>query len=177
MAAAHGLSFEKKISRNAEQRAKFEDDPSKFIASEAELDAEIKALSILSEHPELYPEFARLGCVGSLVGLLAHENTDIAIDAVEIIDELTDEDVAAEEAQYDALVEALLEADLLSLLVSNLERLDETQEMGSWWYIPCFRHRRKSLWADHYSRACRQGGEFTTVVIATEYRGKKREEV
>ncbi len=123
------LSFEKKISRNAEQRAKFEDDPSKFIASEAELDAEIKALSILSEHPELYPEFARLGCVGSLVGLLAHENTDIAIDAVEIIDELTDEDVAAEEAQYDALVEALLEADLLSLLVSNLERLDETQEM------------------------------------------------
>ncbi|KAI1421175.1 Catenin-beta-like protein [Xylaria sp. FL1777] len=122
------LSFEKKISRNAEQRAKFEDDPSKFIASEAELDTEIKTLSILSEHPELYPEFARLGCVGSLVGLLAHENTDIAIDAVEIIDELTDEDVAAEEAQYDALVEALLEADLLSLLVSNLERLDETQE-------------------------------------------------
>ncbi|GAW13073.1 hypothetical protein ANO14919_024510 [Xylariales sp. No.14919] len=122
------LSFEKKISRNAEQRAKFEDDPSKFIASEAELDAEIKALSILSEHPELYPEFARLGCLGSLVGLLAHENTDIAIDAVEIIDELTDEDVAAEETQYDALVDALLEADLLSLLVSNLERLDEAQE-------------------------------------------------
>ncbi|KAI1306151.1 Catenin-beta-like protein [Xylaria venustula] len=122
------LGFEKKISRNAEQRAKFENDPSKFIASEAELDAEIKALSILSEHPELYPEFSRMGCVGSLVGLLAHENTDIAIDAVEIIDELTDEDVAAEQAQYDALVEALLEADLLSLLVSNLERLDETQE-------------------------------------------------
>ncbi|KAI0114447.1 Catenin-beta-like protein [Nemania sp. FL0031] len=122
------LSFEKKISRNAEQRAKFEDDPSKFIASEAELDAEIKALSILSEHPELYPEFARMGCVASLVGLLAHENTDIAIDAIEIIDELTDEDVAAEEAQYDALVDALLEADLLSLIVSNLERLDETQE-------------------------------------------------
>ncbi|KAI2640199.1 Catenin-beta-like protein [Xylaria nigripes] len=122
------LAFEKKISRNAEQRAKFEDDPAKFITSEAELDTEIKALSILSEHPELYPEFARLGCVGSLVGLLAHENTDIAIDAIEIIDELTDEDVAAEEAQYDAMVDALLEADLLSLLVSNLERLDETQE-------------------------------------------------
>ncbi|KAI1193981.1 Catenin-beta-like protein [Nemania serpens] len=122
------LSFEKKISRNAEQRAKFEDDPSKFITSEAELDTEIKALSILSQHPELYPEFARLGCVGSLVGLLAHENTDIAIDAIEIIDELTDEDVDAEETQYGALVDALLEADLLSLLVSNLERLDETQE-------------------------------------------------
>lgn len=122
------LSFEKKISRNAEQRAKFEDDPAKFISSEAELDAEIKALSILSEHPELYPEFAQIGCVSSLVGLLAHENTDIAIDAIEIIDELTDEDVEAEDEQWDALVDALFEADLLSLLVSNLERLDETQE-------------------------------------------------
>ncbi|KAI1438429.1 Catenin-beta-like protein [Xylaria sp. CBS 124048] len=122
------LSFEKKISHNAEQRAKFEHNPAKFIVSEAELDGEIRALSILSEHPELYPEFARLGCVGSLVGLLAHENTDIAIDAIEIIDELTDEDVAAEEAQYDAMVEALLEADLLSLLVSNLDRFDETQK-------------------------------------------------
>lgn len=122
------LRFEKKITHNADQRLKFEDDPSKFIASEAELDAEIKALSILSEHPELYPEFARMGCLGSLVGLMAHENTDIAIDAIEIIDELTDEDVAADEAQYDALVNALLEADLLSLLVSNLDRLDETQE-------------------------------------------------
>ncbi|KAH9885188.1 DUF1716-domain-containing protein [Xylariomycetidae sp. FL2044] len=123
------LNFEKRISKNAELRAKFETEPQKFIASEADLDSEIKALSILSEHPDLYPEFARLGCVGSLVGLLAHENTDIAIDAVEIINELTDEDVAAEETQWDALVDALMEADLLGLLVSNFERLDETQEV------------------------------------------------
>ncbi|CAJ2502955.1 Uu.00g103490.m01.CDS01 [Anthostomella pinea] len=124
------LNFEKRISRNAEQRAKYEDAPQKFIASEAELDADIKALSILSEHPDLYAEFARLGCVGSLVGLLAHENTDVAIDAVEIINELTEEDVAAADAQWDALVDALLAADLLGLLVSNFERLDEaTQEV------------------------------------------------
>ncbi|KAI1814413.1 DUF1716-domain-containing protein [Poronia punctata] len=122
------LTFEKKISRNAEQRARFEDEPAKFIASEADLDAVIKTLSILSEHPELYPEFARIGCAGSLVGLLAHENTDIAIDAIEIINELTDEDVAAGEEQWDALVDSFFDADLLSLLVSNLGRLDETQE-------------------------------------------------
>ncbi|KXX80972.1 Beta-catenin-like protein 1 [Madurella mycetomatis] len=122
------LSFEKKISRNAELRARFEDDPAKFIDSEAELDAAIKALSILSDHPDLYADFARLGCVGSLVSLLAHENTDIAIDAVEIIGELTDEDVAATEEQWGALVDALLEADLIGLLVSNLGRLDEAQE-------------------------------------------------
>lgn len=122
------LNFEKRITRNAELRARHEDDPSKFVDSEADLDASIKALSILSEHPDLYADFARLGCVASLVSLLAHENTDIAIDAVEIINELTDEDVAASDEQFSSLTDALLEADLLGLLVSNFSRLDETQE-------------------------------------------------
>lgn len=122
------LNFEKRISKNAELRAKFEDDPTKFMASEADLDADIKALSILSEHPELYAEFAKLGCVSSLVSLLAHENTDIAIDAIEIIVEMTDEDVQAQQSQWDVLVEALLEAELPSLLVQNLDRLDEANE-------------------------------------------------
>jgi len=122
------FNFEKRISKNAELRAKYEEDPTKFMASEADLDADIKALSILSEHPELYAEFAKLGCVSSLVSLLAHENTDIAIDAIEIIVEMTDEDVQAQQSQWDVLVEALLEAELPSLLIQNLDRLDEANE-------------------------------------------------
>ncbi|EON67217.1 hypothetical protein W97_06470 [Coniosporium apollinis CBS 100218] len=122
------LNFEKRISKNAELRAKYEDDPQKFMGSEADLDADVKALSILSEHPELYEEFARLGSVDSLVSLLSHENTDIAIDVIEIISELTDEDVNAEQAQWDGLVDALLKADLLSLLLSNLSRFDESND-------------------------------------------------
>lgn len=98
------------------------------MGSEADLDSDVKALSILSEHPELYREFAKLGCVSSLVSLLSHENTDIAIDAIEIINELTDEDVEAEQDQWDALVDALLEADLLNLLFENISRLDEEIE-------------------------------------------------
>ena len=78
------------------------------MGSEADLDSDIKALSILSEHPELYAEFAQLGCVASLVSLLAHENTDIAIDAIEIISELTDEDVEGEQKQWDTLVDAMV---------------------------------------------------------------------
>ncbi|KAI9660136.1 MAG: hypothetical protein M1821_001488 [Bathelium mastoideum] len=123
-----GLNFEKKISKNAELRSKFENDPQKFMASEADLDAAVKSMSVLSEHPELYEEFANLGCVSSMVSLLAHENTDIAIDAIEIIFELTDEDVQAEQVQWDALVNAMLDADLLSLLMSNMSRFDETNE-------------------------------------------------
>ncbi|CAG8953303.1 hypothetical protein HYFRA_00003510 [Hymenoscyphus fraxineus] len=122
------LNFEKKITKNAELRAKFENEPAKFMGSEADLDADIKALSILSEHPELYAEFAKLGCVGSLVGLLAHENTDIAIDAVEIISELTDEDVEAEQGQWKAITDAMVESDLLDLIISNFSRFDESIE-------------------------------------------------
>lgn len=123
------LNFEKRISKNAELRAKFEDDPTRFIQSEADLDGDVKTLSILAEHPELYPEFAKLGCVQSLVGLLAHENSDIAIDVLELLVELTDEDVPAEDEQWNALVDACLDADLLGLLFSNLERLDEKEEL------------------------------------------------
>ena len=98
------------------------------MTSEADLDADIKALSILSEHTDLYEEFAKLGCVSSLVSLLSHENTDIAIDAIEIINELTDDDVNAEQNEWDALVDALLEADVLNLLYENLNRLNEESE-------------------------------------------------
>lgn len=122
------LNFERKISRNAELRAKYEDDPQKFMKSEADLDNDIKALSILSEHSDLYPEFAKLGSVNSLATLLSHENTDISIDAIEIISELTAEDVEAEPEAWNALVDALLEADLLDLLSQNLERLDENND-------------------------------------------------
>ncbi|KAG6001696.1 hypothetical protein E4U21_003898 [Claviceps maximensis] len=122
------LNFEKHITRNAELRAKHEDDPQKFIGSEADLDADIKGLSILTEHPELYDEFVKLGSVNSLVGLLAHENTDIAIDAMEILGELTDEDVSAQDEQWNHLADALMEADLVGLLVSNFSRLDEEDE-------------------------------------------------
>ncbi|KAJ6084542.1 hypothetical protein N7486_011342 [Penicillium sp. IBT 16267x] len=119
------LNFEKKISKNAELRGKFENDPQKFMASEADLDTEIKGLSILSEHPDLYKEFAKLGCVGSLISLLSHENADIAIDVIQIIGELTDEDVEAEQEQWDSLVNPMMDADLIELLTSNLTRLDE----------------------------------------------------
>ncbi|KOS19861.1 Uncharacterized protein ESCO_005730 [Escovopsis weberi] len=122
------LGLERLVTRNAELRAKFEDQPQKFIASEADLDAEIMRLSIVSQHPALYPELVRLGTAATLAGLLAHENTDIAIDAVTIIHELTDDDTHAADEQWDPLADALLDADLLGLLASNLARLDEADE-------------------------------------------------
>jgi beta-catenin-like protein 1 len=119
------LQLERRINKNAELRAKYEAEPAKFIDSEADLDASIRSLSLLAENTELYAEFVRLGATGSLVGLLAHENSDVAIAVAGIVGELVDEDVAATEEQWGLLVDAMLEADLVGLLVATLGRLDE----------------------------------------------------
>lgn len=60
-----------------------------------------------------YPELVRSESVARLVGLLSHENADIAIDAIEVIHELTDEDNEAdeeeeEEEERDAAVKVLI---------------------------------------------------------------------
>ncbi|KAG0167587.1 hypothetical protein DFQ28_000837 [Apophysomyces sp. BC1034] len=132
------LRFEKAINRNQEQRMRYAETPEKFMESEADLDEEIKNLLSLTQVPELYPEIVKLGSVPSLMSLLSHENTDIVIDAIDLINELTDEDVGTSEDDLQkseeategvkALVDALLENELLELLVQNLERLDEKEE-------------------------------------------------
>lgn len=133
------LKFERAVNKNQDQRSKYPDDPSKFIDSEADLDSALKSLLSLAQSPVLaYPELVRSGSVSLLIGLLSHENADIVIDVVDVIHELTDEDVGNEledeEEQEEAqvalktLIEALLENSILELLVDNLSRLNETEE-------------------------------------------------
>ncbi|KAJ6485071.1 Catenin-beta-like protein [Mycena vitilis] len=133
------LRFERAVNKNQDQRSKYPDDPTKFIDSEADLDSAIKALLPLAQAPVLaYPELVRSGTVALLIGLLSHENADIVIDVVEVIHELTDEDVGNEDDDEDEertseealkiLVEGLLENSILELLVDNLTRLNEAEE-------------------------------------------------
>ncbi|KAF8529145.1 DUF1716-domain-containing protein [Hysterangium stoloniferum] len=134
------LRFDRAVKKNQDQRSKYPDDPSKFIDSEADLDAAIKSLLPLAQAPRLaYPELVRSGAATTLVDLLSHENADIVIDVVEVIHELTDEDVGNEGEDDDdeegrreealrELIEGLLEHSLLELLVQNLTRLNESEE-------------------------------------------------
>lgn len=134
------LKFEKAINKNQEMRVRYADQPEKFMESEADLDEEIKNLLSLTEAPQMYPEFVKLGSVASLMSLLSHENTDIAIDTIDLINELTDEDVGASTSEDDlerseevleainTFVSAMMENELLQLLVQNLARLDEKEE-------------------------------------------------
>ncbi|KAL4241967.1 Armadillo-like helical [Abortiporus biennis] len=135
------LRFERAANKNQDQRSKYPDDPTKFIDSEADLDIAIKALLPLAQVPVLsYPELVRSGAVERLIGLLSHENADIVIDVVEVIHELTDEDVGneaeddneevegAREESLKALIDAFVVNSILELLVDNLSRLNETEE-------------------------------------------------
>jgi beta-catenin-like protein 1 len=91
----------------------------RFIDSEADLDSAIKALLPLAQAPVLaYPELIRSGTISLLINLLSHENVDIMIDVVDVVHELTDEDVGNEAEQEEDEEEKLEEA--LKMLIEVL---------------------------------------------------------
>jgi len=121
------LGFEKKVSKNQEMRIKFPDQPDKFMVSEMELHDGLRELQNVSTVPHMYPIMVELNCVSTLLGLLNHDNTDISVAAIDVIQELTDVDTMNESDEgAEALLQALFDNQVCSLLVTNLDRLDET---------------------------------------------------
>ncbi len=107
----------------------------RFIDSEADLDTAIKALLPLAQVPKVaYPLLVGSGQLEAMVGLLSHENADIALDVIELIHELTDEDVAEEDEDEDEDPDQR-EAALKSL-ISALVRLAFIETTGKCAYIP-----------------------------------------
>ena len=112
------LGLEKKVTTNQMLRAKHAGAPDRYLASEVELDDAIKALHILATAPELYPTVVRLHGGTTLLGLLTHENADIAIDAIELLHELCDPEAVGEDsAAALLLVDALIAGDMIELLI------------------------------------------------------------
>ncbi|XP_077247009.1 ARM repeat superfamily protein [Tasmannia lanceolata] len=121
------LSFERRLKDNLEARMKYPNQPDKFADSEIELHDEIEKLKILAGGPELYPDLVNLNTIPSILGLLSHDNTDIAIDVVSLLQDLTDEDVLEDNDEpAKILVETLIENNALELLVQNLSRLSDS---------------------------------------------------
>lgn len=123
------LAFEKRVTENVKMRAKFGDQPSKFLDSEIELYAELHKFRVLGTSPELLPTFVSAGCLPTVLGLLAHENLDIVIGVIELLAELTDSDLLTdlpELEQANVLISALVENSAFDVLVDCLGRLNET---------------------------------------------------
>ena len=76
--------------------------------SELELFQALKGLHAVAAVPELYPVFVKTRCVPSLVSLLTHENADISMDVLDLLQEMTGADDAAPD-DLTVLVDALLE--------------------------------------------------------------------
>lgn len=121
------MQLERRIKVNQEMRIKHAEEPDKFLKSEVDLDEEVKRLGGLATHPELYAELAHLGALPLLVGLLGHANTDIAVEVLEVLAELTDPEVVQEVPEAEAFLLGLFEAQLCQMSVDVLLRIDEQQ--------------------------------------------------
>ncbi|EDV41882.2 uncharacterized protein Dana_GF17276 [Drosophila ananassae] len=120
------LVFEKRNLKNQEMRIKFAESPDKFMESEVELHNVIQELKGVATVPDLYPLLVELHGLHSLLELLAHQNTDIAVAVVDLLQEVTDVDILGESREgAEALIDALRKEQICALLVQNLERLNE----------------------------------------------------
>lgn len=121
------LAFERRLKDNIEARLKYPNQPDRFADSEVELHEELHKLKVLAGAPELYPDLVSLNVVPSIVDLLNHDNSDIAIDVVQLLQDLTDEDVLEDNDEpAKVLVDTLVENSALELLVQNLHRLSDS---------------------------------------------------
>lgn len=121
------LVFEKRNLRNQEMRIKFPDSPEKFMESEMDLHDSIEALKAVATVPDMYSVLVDLHAVPSLLELLAHQNTDISVAVVDLLQELTDVDILNESLDgAEVLIDALRKQQMCALLVQNLDRMDES---------------------------------------------------
>eukprot|EP00775_Hariotina_reticulata_P010490 gene10490-10649_t len=120
--------FEKKAKENLELRMKYAEDPMKFLDNEVDLMSIIRGLAQVAADPNtLYPMLIDSPAVATLSGLLSHDNTDIAIEVLDLLQEITDADEEEDNQEVaGALVDALQEANALELLVERLTKLNES---------------------------------------------------
>ncbi|XP_002738738.2 beta-catenin-like protein 1 [Saccoglossus kowalevskii] len=96
------------------------------MESEILLNDAVQEMHVIATVPELYHNVVDLNVVQSLLGLLTHENTDISVAVVDLLQEMTDVDTLNESYEgATVLIDALLDHQVVATLVQNMERLDE----------------------------------------------------
>jgi beta-catenin-like protein 1 len=89
----------------------------------------IASFMVLSEHSELYATLVSSGALTALLKLFSHENVDIAISVLEVLVELTGEDVDLKhEGDMRVLIDAIFKDDAIEFMIGNLQRLDESKD-------------------------------------------------
>jgi len=97
------------------------------MESEMELHDALQEMKSLATVPEYYPIIVDLNCVPSMLGLLTHDNTDIAVGVLDLIQELTDVDTMNEsEEGAESLIQTLVDNQVFALMIAAFDRLDES---------------------------------------------------
>ncbi|GAA5910145.1 hypothetical protein JCM6882_006528 [Rhodosporidiobolus microsporus] len=136
------LALEKAVNKNRDLRTKFPSDPEKFVDSEFNLLEALRSLLLLSTAPAMtYPLLLENATPSTFADLLSHENTDVSIAVVEVLEEWVDpeglDDDDAEEGEealekkreaMKALVDGLVQEGVMELVVAQLGRLNEEDE-------------------------------------------------
>jgi beta-catenin-like protein 1 len=125
--------FEIQILINTTLRQKHPKEPLKYIDSEADLSETLKELTQLSSLPQLYHFMLGKELHFLLLSLLEHENTDIAIQSIKLINELFEED-----DKQDQFLELFITNHLLTLIKQLLERLNFKEEDDKEGIFICF---------------------------------------
>ncbi|KAJ2806157.1 hypothetical protein H4R20_001799 [Coemansia guatemalensis] len=129
------VRLERATSKNTEDRITYAQSPENFVESEAELDEAIQRLLLLANDVQYLRVLDELGALPTLVGLVAHENADIALDVIQLVAELTAEDAWSQEGESQeeramviAFVAAMARSEFFEALGQNLRRLNEDPE-------------------------------------------------
>ncbi|CAH8643562.1 unnamed protein product [Schistosoma rodhaini] len=123
--------LEKRALSNQEARTKFPDQPKRFMQSELELQETLEEMQVLAANPELYPILAeQTRPISLLLGLLAHENTDISLSVIDLLHELLEFSCLQEAGlgKVNQFLEVLFSGQLIQSLIQNISRLDETKK-------------------------------------------------
>uniref|UniRef100_A0A0K0E3D2 Beta-catenin-like protein 1 n=1 Tax=Strongyloides stercoralis TaxID=6248 RepID=A0A0K0E3D2_STRER len=128
------LLVEKNFLKNQGLRIKHINEPLKFLDSEVELNTSIQELNCLVTETHLYPTIVEVKGTETLIQLMTHENIDIVITVIFLLQELTpnSEEACEDEKSVSILLNSLIENKLIEALVKQgLERLDEEKEEES----------------------------------------------
>lgn len=109
-------------------RMKYPDQPEKFMDSEIELHSVINDLCVVAASPELYHVMVASGAIVNILGMITHENTDVSLAAIGLMQEMVDAEILAEMEDSTFFIDCFVQSQGLELIVQNLSRLDEAND-------------------------------------------------
>lgn len=127
----------KKKKRNEDARIEFPDSPKKWVMSEVDLNDLIVTVKNLSVCTNLYESMVTSGLYDEIIKLLNHPNSDIVIECIDILREITEPTNIYELTPevYEQLTECLKKKKMCHFLINCLDKIDEKESEESYYGV------------------------------------------